>query len=118
MRTDFYQTVAALQSRFGSKCVPVQLPIGAHSSFEGIIDLLTMKSYTGTAAKEGEIPESLQERVSSFREKLVEAVAEIDDTLLEKYLGGEELDLDELVEGLRKGVVVMRVSASMVIGIV
>ena len=96
---DFYQTVEALQTKFGSRCVPVQLPIGAQSEFQGIIDLLTMKSYIGSPATEGEIPSSLQAQVESFREKLVEAVAEVDDALLEKYLGGEDLSLEELSTG-------------------
>jgi elongation factor G len=101
---DFYRTVGQIQSRFGSRCVPLQLPIGAQDSFEGIVDLLAMKSYTGSAAKEAEIPDSLQDKVKSFREKLVEVVAEVDDKLIEKYLGGEELSQEELAGGLRKAV--------------
>ena len=102
---DFYRIVDELRSRFGSRCIPMQLPIGAQSDFQGIVDLLTMKSYIGSPAKEAEIPSALKTKVDSFREKLVEAVAEIDDTLLEKYLGGEELSLEELGNGLRQGVV-------------
>jgi len=100
---DFYRTVDEIQSKFGAKCVPVQLPIGAQSDFQGVVDLLTMKSYTGSPAKEAEIPSSLQTQVDSFREKLVEAVAEVDDRLLEKYLEGEELSLEELSDGLQQG---------------
>ena len=99
---DFYRMVEELKAKFGSKCVPLQLPIGAHNSFEGVVDLLTMKSYIGSDAKEAEIPSSLQGQVDSFREKLVEAVAEIDDKLIEKYLGGEELTLEEIGDGLRQ----------------
>jgi len=102
---DFYRIVDELRSRFGSRCIPMQLPIGAQSDFQGIVDLLTMKSYIGSPAKDAEIPSALKTKVDSFREKLVEAVAEIDDTLLEKYLGGEELSLEELGNGLRQGVV-------------
>jgi len=102
---DFYRIVDELQSKFGSKCLPLQLPVGAQSDFQGLVDLLTMKSYIGSPAKEAEIPSSLKTKVDSFREKLVEAVAEIDDKLLEKYLGGEELSLEELGNGLRQGVV-------------
>jgi len=101
---DFYRTVKELQSKFGRRCIPVQLPIGAQADFQGIVDLLTMKSYTGSPAKEAEIPSSLQAQVDSFREKLVEAVAEIDDRLIEKYLSGEELSLEELSNGLRQSV--------------
>ncbi len=99
---DFYRTVEAVKAKFGSRCVPLQLPIGAHDSFQGVVDLLTMKSYLGSEVKEAEIPSSLQNQASSFREKLVEAVAEIDDKLIEKYLNGEELSLEELGDGLRQ----------------
>ncbi len=106
---DFYRTVEELQSRFGRKCLPVQLPIGAQSDFQGVVDLLTMKSYLGFPMKEAEIPSSLQAQADSFREKLVEAVAEIDDKLVEKYLGGEELSLEELGDGLRQAVLTGRI---------
>ncbi|MFC1939530.1 elongation factor G [Chloroflexota bacterium] len=106
---DFYKTLEALQSRLTPRCTAVQLPIGAHNDFQGVVDLLTMKSYSGAAAKEGEIPSSLQAQAESFREKLVEAVAEVDDKLLEKYLGGEELSLEELSDGLRQSVVAGKV---------
>ncbi len=102
---DFFQTVADIQSRFGSRCLPVQLPVGAHNDFRGVVDLLTMKSYTGSPPKEEEVPSSLESQVNSFREKLVEAIAETDDRLIEKYLGGEELSLEELRTGLRQGTV-------------
>ncbi|MBI4187354.1 MAG: elongation factor G [Chloroflexi bacterium] len=101
---DFHRTLEALRSRLGPMCIPVQLPVGAHTSFQGIVDLLAMKYYAGSPPREAEMPSSLQAEAGSFREKLVEAVAEIDDRLLEKYLGGEELSLDELKAGLRQGV--------------
>jgi elongation factor G len=106
---DFYKTVGQIQSRFGSRCLPLQLPIGAQDSFQGIVDLLTMKAYTGSGAKEAEFPSSLQTQADSFREKLVEAAAEVDDRLIEKYLGGAELSLEELGGGLRQAVVSGRV---------
>lgn len=99
---DFNRTVKEIQDKFGAKCLPLQLPIGAHATFQGIIDLLTRKAYIGTAAKEGEIPAGLQNEVNSLREKLVEAITEGDDTMLERYLGGEELSLEELDGGLRR----------------
>lgn len=102
---NFYRIVEAIQSRFGSKCLPFQLPIGAQSDFQGVVDLLTMKSYVGSPVKETEIPSSLQAQAESFREKVVEAAAEVDDRLLEKYLGGEELSLEELSDGLRQAIV-------------
>lgn len=101
---DFARTVAALQAKFGAKCVPVQVPIGSQSTFSGIVDLLTLKSYTGSEAKAGDVPASVQSQVTQFREKLVEAAAEVDDSLVEKYLGGTELTLEELTSALKKGV--------------
>jgi elongation factor G len=106
---DFFQTVKQIQAKFGSKCIPIQLPIGAQHDFQGIVDLVTLKSYTGAPPKEGEIPASLQTEVNSFREKLIEAIAETSDELIEKYLGGEELSLEELTNGLREGVVSRRI---------
>ncbi len=111
---DFYRTVEQLQSKFGSKCIPIQLPIGAHNSFQGMVDLLTLKGYTGSPMKETEIPSSMQSQVDSFREKLVEAAAESDDTLIEKYLGGEELTLEELRSGLKQAVVAGKVAPILV----
>jgi elongation factor G len=102
---NFLRTVEEIQSRFGFRCLSLQIPIGVHDNFQGIVDLLTLKSYTGSPPKEGEIPSELQSQVDSLREKLVEAAAEIDDSLLEKYLGGEELSQSELINGLRGAVV-------------
>jgi len=102
---DFYRTLEQLQSEFGHRCLPLQLPIGAQDDFQGIVDLLAMKSYIGSPAKEAEIPASLGDQVDSFRQKLVEAIAEIDDKLIEKYLSGEGLTPEELSNGLRQAVV-------------
>jgi elongation factor G len=102
---DFFRTVEEVQAKFGSKCLPLQLPIGAHNSFQGIVDLLTMKGYTGSPPKEAEIPSALKPQADTFREKLVEAIAEVDDALIEKYLGGEEITLDELRKTLRQAVI-------------
>jgi len=102
---DFYRALEQLRAKFGARCLPLQLPIGAHNDFQGVIDLLTMKSYVGSEATEAEIPPSLKESVDSFREKVVEVAAEADDVLLEKYLDGGELSLDELKNGLRRAVI-------------
>jgi elongation factor G len=106
---DFLRTVAQIQAKFGNKCVPIQLPIGAQNDFQGSVDLLTLKSYTGSPPKEGEVPASLEAQVGPLREKLIEAIAEIDDQLIEKYLSGEELSLEELTNGLREGVMSGRI---------
>ena len=102
---DFYRTMEEVQSKLERRCLPVQLPIGAQNDFQGIVDLLTMKAYVGSPAKESEIPSSMQDQVNSFREKLVEAAAEVDDKLIEKYLSGEELTLEELKTGLRQATI-------------
>lgn len=102
---NFAQTVGAIQDKFGIHCVPVQVPIGSQSSFTGIIDLLSMKAYTGTDSKEEEIPADLMADAESYREKMIEGIAEVDDSLLEKYLGGEELSQEEIINGLRTGVI-------------
>ena len=99
---DFFKTVNDIQAKLGPKCLPIQIPIGAQNDFQGIIDLLTMKAYTGSPPKEAEIPSSLEGQVNAFREKLIEAAAETEDALIEKYLGGEELTPEELLNGLRK----------------
>jgi elongation factor G len=102
---DFYRTLEQLRAQFGIRCVPVQLPIGAQADFKGIVDLLALKSYVGSSLKEAEIPSGLQGEVDSYREKLIEAAAEVDDTLIEKYLGGEELTMEEISRGLKQAVV-------------
>ncbi|MBN2075108.1 MAG: elongation factor G [Dehalococcoidales bacterium] len=101
---DFIRTVSELQEKFGIHCVPIQLPIGSQANFQGVVDLLTLKSYTGTEGKEGEVPADMKDQVETYREKLIEAAAEFDDTLLEKYLGGEDLSMEELNNGLKQSV--------------
>ena len=101
---DFAKVVDQIQSKFGRKCLPIQLPIGRHTNFQGVIDLLKMKSYTGTTSKEGDIPQELLSQAQSIREKLVESIAETEDSLLEKFLGGEELSQEELTKGFSKAV--------------
>jgi elongation factor G len=101
---DFNKTVGQIQDRFGAKCLPLQLPIGAQNSFEGIVDLLAMKAYSGADAKEAEVPAALQSQAGSFREKLIEAIAEFDDKLIEKYLEGQELSQEEIGGGLRQAI--------------
>lgn len=101
---NFSQCVDQIQAMFGNKCAPIQVPIGVHTTFEGIVDLLKMKAYKGNAASEVEIPVTVQPLVTKYREKLVESIAETDDKLIEKYLGGEELSADELETALREAI--------------
>jgi elongation factor G len=104
---DFFKVVDNIQAKLGKRCLPMQISIGAHTSFQGIVDLLTMKAYTGTGAqtKEGDVPAAVKAQADKYREKLVEAIAESDDTIIEKYLGGEQIAADVLIKALRKAVI-------------
>ncbi|TCP68788.1 elongation factor G [Baia soyae] len=105
---DFYGAVEQMRERLGANAVPIQLPIGSEDKFLGIVDLVTMKAmiYTddlGTTSESGEIPAELKDKADEYRTILVEAVAELDEALMEKYLEGEELTEEEIVTALRKG---------------
>ena len=106
---DFVKVVGEIKAKLGSRCLPLQIAIGAHTGFQGVVDLLTMKAYTGSPTKEVEIPAAMKAQADSFREKLIEAIAEVDDALIEKYLGGEEISLEELTRTLRQAVVSGRI---------
>ena len=106
---DFYYTVQTIVDRLGAKPLVMQLPIGAEDDFDGVVDLLTMKAITwrgkveiGAEPTYEEIPEDLKEKAEEYREQLIEAVAESDDELMEKYFGGEELSLEEIKAAIRK----------------
>ncbi|WP_199434430.1 elongation factor G [Qaidamihabitans albus] len=106
---DFYFTVRTIEERLGARPLVIQLPIGAESGFEGVVDLVRMKALTWRGdVKKGEdyevedIPAELAERAAEYRDKLIEAVAETDDELMEKYFGGEELTEAEIKSGIRK----------------
>ena len=101
---DFYKVVEQLQKKFGRHCVPIQVPIGAHTSFEGIVDLVAMKAYKGDNPNEMEIPASTVDQARSFHEKLVESVVELDDELTNKYLEGQDIAVDDLCRVLVQGV--------------
>ncbi|QUG43510.1 elongation factor G [Psychrobacillus sp. INOP01] len=105
---DFLYSVGTLHDRLQANAHPIQLPIGAEDQFTGIIDLVTMTATMyandlGTDMTEGEIPEEYKDQAQEYREKLVEAVAELDEDLMDKYLNGEEITNEELVNGIRKG---------------
>ena len=101
---DFNGALNQVQSLWGNKCLAVQLPIGSQQAFAGVVDLLTMKAYTGEKAEEGDIPAELASQSDQLREKLIEAAAETDDSLITKYLEGEELTAEELANGVRAGI--------------
>lgn len=101
---DFDRTVDSVCTRFGKRCAPLELPIGAQDQFKGVVDLISMKAYNGENAEEGSVPADVADRANMYRERLVEAIAETDDDLIAKFLEGEELAEAELRIGLRKGV--------------
>jgi elongation factor G len=105
---DFYGAVEQMRERLNANAVPIQLPIGAEDTFEGIIDLINMKAIfylddLGTRSEARDIPEEYKEKAEEYRTALVEAVAELDEELMMKYLEGEELTVDEIKAALRKG---------------
>ncbi|OBK23176.1 elongation factor G [Mycobacterium asiaticum] len=106
---DFYFSVRTMEERLGANVIPIQLPIGSESEFEGIVDLVEMNAKVwrgetklGETYDTVEIPADLAEKAEEYRTKLIEAVAETDEELLEKYLGGEELTIAEIKGAIRK----------------
>ena len=104
---DFLYSVGTIHDRLQANAHPIQLPIGAEDQFEGVIDLVEMKAIynegsVGENLVEKEIPAELQDQAEEYREKLIEAVAEFDEEFMEKYLGGEEITIDELKAAIRK----------------
>lgn len=108
MGADFFRGVSMIRDRLGANPIPVQLPIGSEENYIGLIDLVKMEAnvYHDIEGKEieiGPIPDDLQELAKEYREKLLEAAAEADETLMDKYLNGQELTEEEIRIGLRKG---------------
>ncbi len=106
---DFEFTLGTIKSRLGVNYAPIQWPIGAESEFNGVVDLLTRKAYHYDGeehenATEIEIPEDLKTIVEQKRTELIEKAVEFDDELMEKYLEGEELAVDDIKKAIRKGV--------------
>lgn len=106
---DFYYTVGTIVDRLGAKPLVLQLPIGAEDDFDGVVDLINMEAImwpgkveVGAEPTHTEIPAELQDKAEEYREKLLEAVAESDEALMEKYFGGEELTVEEIKGAIRK----------------
>jgi elongation factor G len=107
---NFYKVHEQLRDRLRANAIAIQLPIGSETEFSGIVDLVGMKSYIytndqGTDIKEAEIPAELAEEAAKYRTKLIEAVSETDDVLMNKYFEGEELTEAEIRSALRKGTI-------------
>jgi elongation factor G len=107
-RADFHRTLAALQEQLSPSCVAIQLPIGSEHELTGIVDLLHNCAYVDPGAgREGDpvpIPDELAETAAEYREKLLDAVVETDEELMERYLGGEELDAAAVAGALKTAV--------------
>lgn len=107
---NFYKVYEQVKDRLRANAVPIQIPIGSEIEFSGLVDLVTMtakiyKDDLGKEVEETAIPADLQELAQEYRTKLVEAVAETEEVLLEKYLEGEELTEEEIRRGLRRGTI-------------
>lgn len=105
---DFYHAVDMIRDRLGANPVCIQLPIGKEGDFIGIIDLLTMKAeiYKDDLGEEFEltdIPDHMQDEAENYRDKMLEALSEVDESLMEKYLEGEEVTIEEIKAAIRKG---------------
>ena len=100
---NFEQVLSQLQARYGHKVMPLQIPIGAHDSFEGVVDLLHMRAYIGEKAEEVAIPAHLMEEAGRLRAQLIEGIVETDEELMNKYFADEELTEDELRRVLHGG---------------
>jgi elongation factor G len=108
-RADFFRALDSLKEAFGSHVVATEIPIGSEHEVRGVIDLIDLKAFTydgegrGNATEE-EIPAELREQAEEYREKLMDEVAENSDELMERYLEGEEIDHEEIVTALKRGV--------------
>ena len=102
---DFFSTVEGIKAKLSPRCLPLQLPIGSQSEFQGIVDLVTMRAYIGNTSEEAEIPSALQEQAETSRDRLVEAAVEIDDELIGKYLEGEAISNEEILAAIKKSTV-------------
>ena len=109
MGADFFNVVAMMKDRLKCNAVPIQLPIGAEDTFKGVIDLINMRAEVyyddlGKDVRDEEIPADMMDQAQEYHDALIEAVAELDEDLMMKYLEGEELTIPEIKAALRKGV--------------
>ena len=113
---DFYGSVQSIIDRLGAKPVPIQIPIGREAEFRGTIDLVRMKGYfyddetLGAKYKVDEIPKDLLPQATEYREKMLDAVAEFDDQVMEKYLNGHPLTEEEVARAIRAATISMKIT--------
>ncbi len=104
--TSFDQALESLRKQFGVRVVPLQLPIGEQSAFRGVVDLVSQKAYTfegGNKVQEIPVPAAIKDRISTYREQLIESAVESDDAMMEKFLEGEELSDEEILSVVKLG---------------
>ncbi len=112
---DFFRVVQMIKDRLGARAVPLQLPIGAEDKFIGVIDLVRMKSIVwedeslGAKFRDEAIPEELASAAAEYREKLIEAAADSDETIMEKYLEGHEISEAELTKAIRSATLAIKI---------
>ena len=107
---DFFMSLDSVKDRLSPKAIPIQLPIGKSDTFEGVIDLVTMKAYhfegeKGVNVVEGEIPANMQAQAEEYRENMIDAISMFDDELAEKFLGGEEISVELIKKAIRNGTI-------------
>jgi len=113
---DFYNVVEKMRTKLNANAIPLQIPIGKEHSFKGVVDLLHMKGHIwddmnlGKSTEEIEIPEDLKQKAEDFRRELIEAVADTDETLMEKYLMEEEITVEELQNAIRKATLELKIN--------
>lgn len=113
---DFFMSVKTMIDRLGANPVPIQIPIGAEDKFRGPIDLVRGKAIyfddetLGAKYVEDEIPQELLPKAREYREKMLEALADVDENIMEKFLGGEEITEEEIKRAIRKGTIEMRIT--------
>ncbi len=107
---DFYMSLASIHERLSPNAAAIQLPIGFENTFSGVVDLVEMKAYTfegkmGDEVKEIPVPEDLKDKAVEYRNILIEKVSEVSDSIMEKFLEGQEVSVEELRKGIREGVI-------------
>jgi len=113
---DFFMSVNSMIERLGANPVPVQIPIGAEDEFRGPIDLVRMKAVyfddetLGAKYTEGDVPDKLMPYALEYREKMLEALSDVDENIMEKFLGREEISIDEIKAAIRKGTLEMKLT--------
>jgi elongation factor G len=112
---DYYRSLAMVRSRLGAHPVAIQIPIGAEDKFVGLVDLIEMKAHVwaddetlGKEFQTVEIPAALRDQAQEYRDKMIEGLAEVDDHLMEKYVGGQEITTEEIRAAVRKGATAMK----------